>query len=353
MRRTILLLALLMLLAPCVMAQAPSAFPYAFPVPNDSVTGTTQFTLTKINASGNAIIMTTSDTSGFKGVCVANCGKVGTAWLAFAGLVPIIGDGTTTIQHYVTISVTTGGDVHDTGATTFPSVGAVIGQVQIGAAGGAAALILLNPELVAQSVISGVPVANQYAQWVSATQIKGVDFSNVVISPSANCNNATGGPGWSIGSGGTASCRAGTNNLGGFVSITDTAATFAQFNVPIPEDWDSATNPFIRMQIASIDTTSGHTIIPQIKVSCEKGDGTTTDDVAFNAAHSLSTITLNATANQFWSTSNVQLNGTDITGCVAGAMMIVQVGRATDTATNAEFYSATLTFPRLALVQAN
>lgn len=180
-----------------------------------------------------------------------------------------------------------------------------------------------------------------------------IDFPDVKTIPAANCNNATAGNGWSIGSGGTVTCRAGTNNQGGYVAITDTSSTFAQFAVEIPEDWDSGTNPYIRFQVASTDATSGHTIIPQIKVSCAKGDGTTTDDVSFNAAHSSSTITLNTTANQFWSNSTVQMNSTDMTGCVAGALMIVQVGRATDTATNAEFYAAVITFPRLLVVQGN
>jgi hypothetical protein len=180
-----------------------------------------------------------------------------------------------------------------------------------------------------------------------------MQFPDVKTIPAANCNNTTAGPGWSITSGGTVTCRAGTNNLGGFIAITDTSTTFAQFAVTVPEDWNSAINPFIRFQIASTDTTSGHTIIPQIKVSCAKGDGSTTDDVTFNAAHSLSTITTNTTANQFWSTANVQLNSTDMTGCVAGSLMIVQVGRATDTSTNARFYSATMTFPRNTVSQAN
>lgn len=179
------------------------------------------------------------------------------------------------------------------------------------------------------------------------------DFPDTKVIPAANCNNTTAGTGWSIGSGGTATCRAGTNNKGGYISITDTSSTFAQFVIEIPEDWDSSANPYIRVQVASTDTTNGHTIIPQIQVSCAKGDGSTTDDVSFNASHSLSTITLNTTANQFWSSSNVQMNSTDMTGCVAGALMIIQVGRATDTATNAEFYSATVTIPRLITVQAN
>lgn len=178
-------------------------------------------------------------------------------------------------------------------------------------------------------------------------------FSDVGFIPAANCNNATAGDGWSIGSGGTVTCRAGTNNLGGFISITDTAASFATFQVSIPEDWNTLLNPYIRFKIASTDATNAHTIIPSIQVACYKGDGSTTDDVAANAAHSLSTVTLNGVANRFWSTSNVQMNSTDVTGCVAGALMQVTVGRATDTATNAEFYGATITFPRLMTVQAN
>jgi len=179
------------------------------------------------------------------------------------------------------------------------------------------------------------------------------DSPDVKMIPAANCNNATGGPGWSIGSGGTATCRAGTNNLGGFISISDTSTTFATFQIAIPEDWDSASNPFIRLQLASTDATNGHTIIPEINVACYKGDGSTTDDVAPNGFHSLSTVTLNGNANRFWSTSNVQMNSTDMTGCSAGSLMQITVGRATDTATNAEFYSATITFPRLIVAQAN
>lgn len=180
-----------------------------------------------------------------------------------------------------------------------------------------------------------------------------IDFPEHHIIPAANCNNATGGAGWSIGSGGTTSCRAGTNNLGGFISITDTSSTFATFQLAIPEDWDTSSNPYIRVQVASTDATNAHTIIPSIQVACYKGDGTTTDDVSPNAAHSLSTTTLNGNANRFWSGSSVQMNSTDMTGCVAGALMQVTIGRATDTATEASFYSATVTFPRKIVVQAN
>jgi hypothetical protein len=133
-------------------AQSPSAFPYAKAAPNDTSVGTTQFTLTKLNSSGNAVIMATTDTVGYSGVCISNCGKSGTAWIAFAGLVPLAMENTTTTGHYVQIGSTTGGDGHDTGATTYPSSGGdVIGKVQTGAAAAGLAMVDLDPESVASA----------------------------------------------------------------------------------------------------------------------------------------------------------------------------------------------------------
>jgi hypothetical protein len=327
-------------------AQSPSAFPYAKPIPNDPTTGTTQFTLTKINSSGNAVIMATTDTNGYSGVCVSNCGTSGTAWIAFAGLVPLIVDGTATADHYLTISSTTGGDGHDSGATTYPT-GAVIGRVQTGATSGNRATVDLFPA----EIVSAFPSGTTKQVLVAPNTF--IDFPEVLLIPSANCSASNPGAAWSIGSGGTVTCRAGTNNKGGYVSITDTSSSFAQFVLAIPEDWDSSSLPYIRFQVASADTTSGHTIIPEIQVSCSNGNGSTTDDVTFNATHSASTITTNTTANQYWSSSSVQMNSTDMTGCVAGALMTILVGRATDTATSAFFYGANVTFPRLITVQAN
>ena len=207
----------------------------------------------------------------------------------------------------------------------------------------------------AGSVVSGVGPGTA-KQLVLSNGISGPQFSDFperLFIPAANCNNATGGAGWSIGSGGSVSCRAGVNNLGGYITISDTASTFATFQITLPEDWDSTVNPYIRLQVASTDNASGHTIIPTIQVACYKGDGSTTDDVAPNAAHALSTLTTNTTNHQFWSTANTQMNATDMANCAAGSLVQITVGRATDTATNAQFYGATVTIPRLLTVQAN
>src|SRR5579872_231052 len=205
---------------------------------------------------------------------------------------------------------------------------------------------------------SAAGTANQIALSGGTGAPTFIDFPERFYIPAANCNNTTAGAGWSIGSGGTVTCRAGTNNLGGYITITDTSSTFAQFTLTLPEDWDTATRPYIRFFFSSAtDTTNGHTVIPQIKVSCPTAaDGSVSDDATFSAAQSSSTVTFGASAvaNGFYNGSNVQIGSTQMTGCIAGGLMIVQVGRATDTATgNINFYGAAVTLPRLLAVQAN
>ena len=201
--------------------------------------------------------------------------------------------------------------------------------------------------------------ANQVAvSTTTAGAQKYIDFPDLKQFPAANCVNSVAGSGWSLGASGVVGCRAGTNNTGGFVTITDTSSSFAQFSLMIPADWDSGTRPYIDFQFSSAsDTTNGHTVIPQIKVSCPTAaNGTTSDDATFSAAQSSGTVTFGASAvaNGFYNGSNVQIGSTQMTGCIAGGLMIVQVGRATDTATgNINFYGANITFPRLIVVQAN
>ena len=121
-------------------------------------------------------------------------------------------------------------------------------------------------------------------------------------------------------------------------------------SIGLPADWDTGTNPNVRLRLASTDTTSGHTVIMQIATACSKGDGSTTDDVAFNAAQSLGTITLNTTASQQW---DATLSNITMTGCVAGGMLRLKLSRTTDTATNVEIYGLGITIPRLITLQAN
>jgi hypothetical protein len=349
-------------------------------IPN-SATGTTLNKLAKLTTTlgaSTAVTTTTTDSSGILGVVVGQAGVSGNAQISVSGIAPCVFDGGTTANDYVQNSPTTGGDCHDAGASR-PTVGQVMGRVlSTNSSGGTYAMLVTGPDDAAPGITSltmnapltggtittagsiGCPTCVTSASSLTNRGVviggggqasSTIDFPDVKYIPSANCKSSTGGNFWSLGSGGAATCRAGTNNLGGYVSIT--TLINATFQVAIPEDWDSGSNPYIRFQLASTDTTSGHTIIPEINIACYKGDGSTTDDVAPNGVHALSTITLNGNANRFWSSSNTQMNSTDMTGCVPGALMQVTVGRSTDTATNANFYGATITFPRLLAVQAN
>lgn len=175
-----------------------------------------------------------------------------------------------------------------------------------------------------------------------------IDFPDFHYFPAANCVSAVAGPAWSSGSTPTPTCRAGTNNKEGYLlwGATDTA----QFSIGLPLDWDSGVNPSASIQLASTDATNGHTIIMQLATACAKGDGSVTDDVAFNSPQSFGTITLNGTANREWKAT---LSNFTMTGCQAGGVLRIQLSRTTDTATSAQIYGVGITIPRLLTVQAN
>lgn len=175
-----------------------------------------------------------------------------------------------------------------------------------------------------------------------------IDFPDYHYYPAADCVNAIGASGWSTAATPAATCRAGTNNKEGYLlwGASDTA----QFSIGLPADWDTGTNPNVRLRLASTDATNGHTIIMQIATACGKGDGSVTDDVAFNAAQSLSTVTLNGNANRQW---DATLSGITMTGCIAGGVLRLQLSRTTDTATNVDIYGLGITIPRLLTVAAN
>lgn len=289
---------------------------------------------------------------------VVTCTVVSTTCTLTDGGAP----GTGTVSSVATTAPITGGTFTTTGtigcATCATGPGAST-STDLASFNGTGGIALQDSGIASGNVVTAASAAAAAAQICTASGASKtctyIDFPDVKEIPAANCNNTSAGNGWSIGSGGTVSCRTGTNNLGGFAQISDVTSTFATFQIDIPEDWDSSTTPYIRVKLASTDATNAHTVIPSESVACYKGDGSTTDDVAPNATRSLSTVTLNGNANRFWSTSNLQLNSTDMTGCAAGATMQFTIGRATDTATAASvrFYSATVTFLRLPVMQAN
>lgn len=135
-------------------AQAPSAFPYTHPWIGDGTT--VQFELACSNNSGLATLCGAGATSHYIGVCVSGCGTTGTNYIAFAGQVPVIMDGTSTKNDYVQLSATAGNG-HDTGASTWPSAGGdVAGSITIAStgAGSRSQMEVFAPEQQANSAAS-------------------------------------------------------------------------------------------------------------------------------------------------------------------------------------------------------
>ena len=116
---------------------------------NATTTGTTQFKLVKlIGAPSTAVIAATSDTHGILGICDMACGTSGAPIIAVSGVETCAFDGATTAGDYVQISSTTGGDCHDTGATTVPSSGEIIGRALAtsSSAGNASVFLILKDQ---------------------------------------------------------------------------------------------------------------------------------------------------------------------------------------------------------------
>lgn len=152
-------LAALLLLALPLAAHAQLAYS---PITNDGTTGTTVGHLAKIiDASGTptAIKLGTSDTI-WAGLVVAETGAsatTGNAIIAIHGPATCAYDGATTDGDYVTISSTTAGDCHDTGAATYPTSGAVVGIVTqtLGSAGNASTYLIPPGGIAPTGVTAG------------------------------------------------------------------------------------------------------------------------------------------------------------------------------------------------------
>lgn len=212
---------------------------------------------------------------------------------------------------------------------------------------------IVDSGVVAANAVTASSTAAAAKQvWTSGGANKtavAIDFPQPVYAPAANCVNAVAGSGWSTGATPVALCRAGTNNKDALLSPWG-ASDVGYFKVHLPNDWDSGASLDLSIDLTSTDATNGHTIIMQASTVCAKGDGSTTDDVAFNAAQSFGTITLNGNANRTW---NATLTGATTTGCAAGSTLWVKISRTTDTATNVGVYGATVDIARLLTVQAN
>lgn len=199
-----------------------------------------------------------------------------------------------------------------------------------------------------QPQVSAAGTAKQIAISGGTGASSFIDFPQVFDIPAANCVSTVAGSGWSTTL--TPGCVGGSNNLGGTLPFVD--ASTAQFNLQIPGDWDTASQPFIKVVFNSGSNTTG-TVIFNAATACTKEDGSVTSDPAFTTADALATKTM-ATATRGWSSTIQMTQVTSGNNCVPGGQMIVKITRATDTASSAvNVDKAVITVPRLLTVQAN
>ncbi len=95
----------------------------------------------------NPVTATTADTGGVIGLCVAGCSTTGSSTIQQNGVASCVFDGATSGGDYVQISSTVAGDCHDTGSTSYPASGQVIGRsLQSFGIGGTYFVDLFSPE---------------------------------------------------------------------------------------------------------------------------------------------------------------------------------------------------------------
>ena len=177
-----------------------------------------------------------------------------------------------------------------------------------------------------------------------------IDFPEVFEFPTANVNGSNAGNGWSI----NTTCgplpaiyaRTGTNLATGYLQFSASESACTQFE--LPADWDTATNPYIRVNYTQNASTASQSIIYTIQIGCSA----TTDDAAYATAQTFSTTTTGATANTPY-TQTLQLNSTSMTACAGGSMMNLKVSTAAGSSAATNLQMVSLTVPRLITVQAN
>lgn len=109
---------------------------------NASSTGTTANLLAKLNASAQAVLAATSDTTGMLGVVVSGAGTTGTAKIATVGTVACVADNSTTVGNFVIIGTSTAGRCRD-GGSTYPTSGQVLGRWLSAVSAGSSGTVLL------------------------------------------------------------------------------------------------------------------------------------------------------------------------------------------------------------------
>jgi hypothetical protein len=127
---------------------------------NAAVTGTTAYRLAKIDSSGNAVLLTTSDTGGAVGTVVSGAGTTGDATIQQVGVSLMVSQTNTSAGQYIGISSSTAGT--GTSSASCPS-GQVLGIWLETGVGSGTRLALLAPGICAAGASSSFLSTRYYS----------------------------------------------------------------------------------------------------------------------------------------------------------------------------------------------
>lgn len=167
--------------------------------------------------------------------------------------------------------------------------------------------------------------------------------------PFAACNDTLAATMWDLPTVNAAAavCLTLSNTQKGVLQFGDSVAQSAQLSILIPSDWDSTSSTDLKILLSALDTTSGNTHKITVATACRTpGTVTASDNPTFNTAQTLTyTIAASTVADAL---ATVTQTGVTMTGCNAGDVLHLKVGRdTTDTSTAAlNLVGAELTWKR-------
>lgn len=153
----------------------------------------------------------------------------------------------------------------------------------------------------------------------------------------------------------TPTLRAGTNNIDAYLAAKPSDGTgILYFWYQLPGDWDTVTQPYIKIFWANLSNTTG-TVIITVSSGCTKQDGSVSDDPAFIAesAFTSTNIATVGVSNRAYATGGIFTAMTSGNSCVAGSPVNIKVALTGTAAANVALYRATITTPRKPVLQAN
>ncbi len=270
---------------------------------NDTGTGTTTNKLSKLTgAPSKVVIIATTDTSGILGVCDSGCGTTSTAEITIQGIGSCVYDNSTVAGDYVVPSITVAGDCHDYG-TSQPVGTQPMGYVLQTAAAGTRDTYFFGPSGL------GLPA-----------------FVRNIAIPAAGCNATTGANSWDLptSSAPAANCY-GTSYRFGALDYDDAGDESATFHFMLPTGWTGAID-YKAWALVNGTTQSFKQTVATTCVAISED----ALNPSFNTAQTI-TQASPGTANLLFTFSQAAIT---TTGCSAGEMFIVKVGRdTTDTST--------------------